>query len=172
MFCSHCGQPLPSRPPVTCPSCGTSHWTNPKPCAGALVVHEARLLLVRRSREPWLHHWDIPGGFCNANEHPSAAAEREVYEETGITVRTTGLLGIWMDVYDRQGEDEESTMNIYYHAIAVAGVNTPRIDPREVESTEWFAADDLPSAIAFPHHGNAVLDAWRNHTHRHDRSPL
>ena len=47
-----------------------------------------------------MDHWDIPGGFCNPDEHPAAAAEREVYEETGITVRTTDLLGIWMDTYE------------------------------------------------------------------------
>ena len=53
-YCSQCGAPLPGTPPVTCDSCAAGFWRNPKPCAGALVVREGKVLLVKRSREPWL----------------------------------------------------------------------------------------------------------------------
>ncbi len=76
-FCSQCAAPLPGPPPVTCPACDTSHWQDAKPCAGALVTRDGRLLLVRRSHEPWLGRWDIPGGFCGSREHPAMAAARE-----------------------------------------------------------------------------------------------
>lgn len=162
MYCSNCGLPLVSRLPVTCDACGVTHWTNPKPCAGALVVYDSRLLLVQRSRQPWRCHWDIPGGFCNINEHPSATAEREVFEETGIRIRATSLLGIWMDVYDRADAAQESTMNVYYNAEPTSGVDAQRVDTGEIQAIRWFARDDLPTAIAFPHHSVAVLEAWRD----------
>ena len=73
LHCSGCGAVLPHDPPVTCPACGAGHWRNAKPCAGALVVRDGRLLLVRRSMEPWLGWWDIPGGFCEEDEHPILA---------------------------------------------------------------------------------------------------
>jgi len=83
--CPACGAALPGPPPVTCPACGAEHWRNAKPCAGALVTDgDGRLLLLRRAIEPWLGWWDIPGGFCDAEEHPMECAAREAREETGL----------------------------------------------------------------------------------------
>lgn len=61
-------------------------------CAGAIVFDDrGRLLLVRRGREPDRGRWSLPGGRCEPGETASAAAVREVYEETGLEV-TSGLL--------------------------------------------------------------------------------
>ena len=76
LHCATCGAFLPREPPVACPACGAQHWRNAKPCAGALVMRDGRLLLVRRSMDPWLGWWDIPGGFCEEDEHPILAAAR------------------------------------------------------------------------------------------------
>ncbi|MGH3132922.1 MAG: NUDIX hydrolase, partial [Gaiellaceae bacterium] len=91
-FCSACGAELPSRPPVTCGECGTSHWRNPKPCANAVVVDGGRVLLARRAYAPWKGMWGTPGGFCEAGEHPIEAVERETLEETGLHVSVTGYI--------------------------------------------------------------------------------
>ena len=63
-------------------------------CAGAIVLDDAgRLLLVRRGREPGRGLWSVPGGRCEPGEDAAAAAVRETYEETGLAVRATGLVG-------------------------------------------------------------------------------
>src|SRR5215207_969945 len=112
MFCSQCASELPHEPPVTCPSCGTSHHANPKPCGGALATDgDGRLLLVRRAHDPYLGYWDIPGGFCQRREHPAAAAVRELREETGLEAETTGLVGMWIDDY---GDTGDVTLNCYF----------------------------------------------------------
>jgi 8-oxo-dGTP diphosphatase len=160
-FCSCCGAPLPSPPPVTCAACATSHWLDAKPCAGALVTRDGRLLLVRRAHTPWRGFWDLPGGFCGPAEHPEAAAAREVREETGLTVRIGGILGMWMDRYAPSGPDSEKvTLNIYFHATANGGADAVR-DPNEVAEIAWFAPEELPREIAFPGHVPAVLRAWK-----------
>lgn len=166
-FCSQCGAELPADPPITCPSCGAKHWRNPKPCAGALVIHEGKLLLVKRAHEPWFDCWDIPGGFCNGDEHPESAAVREVREETGLDVRLTGLLGMWMDTYESAAE---ATLNIYYHAQPV-GAAEVRIDPHEVAEVGWFLPDTLPDNIAFQGHVPAVLRAWQSAFATEERAP-
>jgi 8-oxo-dGTP diphosphatase len=64
------------------------------PCAGAIVHDETgRLLLVRRGREPGRGLWSVPGGRCETGEDAATAAVREAYEETGLIVRATGLVG-------------------------------------------------------------------------------
>src|SRR5712691_89287 len=160
--CTACGAVLPSRPPVRCAACGTEHWENAKPCAGVLVTDAGgRLLLLRRANEPWRGRWDIPGGFCDADEHPMATAAREAREETGFEAEVTGFLGLWLDRYPDPSEPDHPTMtlNAYYHAIPGAEVGRP--DDAETAEIGWFAPDALPAETAFPHHAEAVLAAWR-----------
>jgi ADP-ribose pyrophosphatase YjhB (NUDIX family) len=64
------------------------------PCVGA-VVHDAagRLLLIRRGREPSRGLWSVPGGRVEPGETNEQAVEREVREETGLTVRAGAPVG-------------------------------------------------------------------------------
>jgi ADP-ribose pyrophosphatase YjhB (NUDIX family) len=162
MYCTGCGQALPHLPPVICKTCGAGHWCDPKPCASGLVAHEGRLLLVQRAKEPWRGCWDTPGGFCDTDEHPILTAEREVLEETGLEVRITGLLGMWMDQYGTSDDEasRKTTLNIYFHAVPI---EQPRLKPcpDEVLLASWFRPHELPGNIAFPGHIAPVLSAWR-----------
>jgi ADP-ribose pyrophosphatase YjhB (NUDIX family) len=74
---------------------------------GALVHDDdARLLVVRRGREPGRGLWSVPGGRVEPGESDAAAGEREVLEEPGLHV-TVGIRvgtvlrdGAGGDVYD------------------------------------------------------------------------
>jgi ADP-ribose pyrophosphatase YjhB (NUDIX family) len=156
-FCSRCGNRLPEEPPTTCPACGAAHYRNPKPCGGALLVHDGRLLLVRRAIEPWRGCWDIPGGFCDQREHPRDAAERELLEETGLRGRAGRLVGMWIDEYD----GDEVCLNVYYEC-EPDGALTPNPSSAEVSELAWFGPDELPlDEISFPEHCREVLLEWR-----------
>jgi ADP-ribose pyrophosphatase YjhB (NUDIX family) len=163
IYCSGCGHALPQLSPVICKFCGTAHWRDAKPCASSLVTWRGRLLLVQRANEPWRGAWDTPGGFCGSDEHPIATAEREVLEETGLAVRITGLLGMWIDQYE-SGADEakrKTTLNIYYHAVPLEADPQLKPCPTEVLQADWFEPDQLPKTLAFPGHIVPVLHAWR-----------
>jgi 8-oxo-dGTP diphosphatase len=144
---------------VTCPSCGTTHYANPKPCGGGLVSDDdGRLLLVKRANDPFGGYWDIPGGFCELRETPREAAIREVREETGLEVDAGDLAGMWID---EDGYSGVVTLNCYFHARVTGGSECPQ--PSEVTEMAWFAPEELPvDRIAFPGHARVVLEAWRD----------
>jgi ADP-ribose pyrophosphatase YjhB (NUDIX family)/predicted GIY-YIG superfamily endonuclease len=161
-FCPRCGGPLETvflsgeeRPRRVCTGCGRLHYRNAKPCAGALVTRDGRVLLVKRATRPFQGYWDIPGGFLEEDEHPEAGAIREVREETGLEVQPTDLLGLYMDRYEYDGE-EDYCLNIYYLAEVVGGWECPGDEAVELA---WFAADELPAKIAFDH-ARVVLADW------------
>lgn len=155
-FCQACGaalveQIIEDRPRRVCPACGQIHWRNAKPCAGALVIRHGKVLLVRRTREPFLGYWDIPGGFCEVDEHPAETAVREVWEEAGLEIELTDLLGLWLD--ECAGV---VTLNIHYLARPL-GRSLQMGD--EIDGAAWFAPRALPGRIAFAN-GIQALAIW------------
>jgi len=118
------------------------------------VVRDGRALLVRRAIEPFYGYWDIPGGFLEAEEHPADCAVRELEEETGLRIRLTALLGIYVDAY---GPEDGYTLNIIYLAEVVSGEPRPASDASELA---WFAPHELPSDLAFRSDYRALED-WQ-----------
>jgi ADP-ribose pyrophosphatase YjhB (NUDIX family) len=147
-YCPDCGEPI-ARPPVgnlmTCRACGARHFLNAKPCAGTLIVRDGRVLLARRAGEPRRGTWDVVGGFLEPHEHPSEGAIREAREETGLDVTLGDLVGIFIDTY---GDEGLYTFNVYYLAEAPEGEPIPASDVTELR---WFALDEIPDDLAFPH---------------------
>lgn len=63
-------------------------------CVGGIVFDaDGRLLLIRRGHEPSAGLWSLPGGRVEPGETDAEAVVRELHEETGLTVRPTGLAG-------------------------------------------------------------------------------
>jgi len=161
-FCWQCGQALSEAPPTTCGHCGRAHFSNPKPCGEALVERNGSVLLIRRASEPWRGQWDIPGGFCDAGEHPLLAAERELREETGLEGQAIAFVGIWIDAYGSPLPDgeQEMTLNACY-LVRVPEPVRPTLDPTEATEASWFALASPPDALAFPTHTRLALTAAR-----------
>ena len=147
-FCPHCGARLENglidgRTRPACKACGFVDYENAKPCVGALVVDQGKVLLVERAVEPFKGYWDIPGGFLDSAEHPAEAVRREMKEETGLEVEPRAVLDFWIDDY---GDEGYRTLNICYVAQVTGGDPRPGSDAVRME---WFALDALPENIAF-----------------------
>lgn len=160
-YCPRCASGLvfgavPGEPEevLHCPACGLVLYDNPAPTASALVIHDGRLLLTRRARDPYAGMWDVPGGFIEPLEHPAEAVQRELLEETGLEVEVGELSGIHTDVY---GEGGVATLNLFYLASVIGGVERPADDVSEIG---WFTAAALPALdqIAFQNGRDAIAE--------------
>ncbi len=157
-YCAYCGATLRQPPPVVCDTCGVGHYRNAVPSAGAVVERDGRILLVRRAGEPYAGAWDIPGGFCEEDEHPADAARREVLEETGLTVRLGALLGLWLEPYEAPGQPPRTTLNVYYLASVGSDERAGRTTDELLE-VGWFDAGSVPRDLAFPSSTGAAVQA-------------
>jgi ADP-ribose pyrophosphatase YjhB (NUDIX family) len=65
-----------------------------RPCVGvgAVLIHEGRVLLVRRGKEPLRGRWVVPGGTVELGETLEQALVREVEEETGLIAEAVALV--------------------------------------------------------------------------------
>jgi 8-oxo-dGTP diphosphatase len=71
----------------------------PRPVVGVggVVIHEGRVVLIKRKYEPLAGHWSLPGGTLELGETLEAGVAREVLEETGLVVE----VGPLVEVFDR-----------------------------------------------------------------------
>jgi 8-oxo-dGTP diphosphatase len=58
---------------------------------------EGRIVLIRRKNDPFKGGYALPGGFVDVGETVEAACRREVLEETGLSVGTLRLVGVYSD---------------------------------------------------------------------------
>jgi ADP-ribose pyrophosphatase YjhB (NUDIX family) len=112
------------------------------PAVSTLVSDDDdRVLLVY---ETDVDAWSTPGGSVEVDERPEDAARREVFEETGLTVRIDGILTVFggpeFHAHYKNG-DEVAYVATVYRAAVVSGTSRP--DGVEVTAAEWFAADEL-----------------------------
>lgn len=61
--------------------------TTPRLAVGAVVFNDGCVLLVQRGKAPARGQWAIPGGSVKLGETLQQAAQREVFEETGIRIK-------------------------------------------------------------------------------------
>lgn len=80
---------------------------------GGIIVHEGRVVLVKRRFEPLAGQWSIPGGAVETGETLEACLIREMTEETGFVVE----VGPVVEVLDRITRDEEG--RVLYHFVLI-----------------------------------------------------
>jgi mutator protein MutT len=125
---------------------------------GAVVIHEGRVLLIKRGKEPLRGRWVVPGGTVELGETLEAAVVREVEEETGIIVAPREIV----TVFDRIDRDAESVRYHYvivdYLCDYVSGSPRAASDAQEVA---LVAEADLPRYDLPDKALEVVLDAFR-----------
>ncbi|MFZ7126347.1 MAG: NUDIX hydrolase [Desulfobacterales bacterium] len=114
---------------------------NPRLAIGAVVFHEDRVLLVQRGRPPAMSEWAVPGGRVELGETLQEAAEREVFEETGIRVRA----GRAIYVFDSIHRDHDGRVRFHY---VIVDLEADYVDGRprrgdDAADVRWVTRDEL-----------------------------
>jgi len=109
---------------------------HPVIAVGAVVFHHDRILLVQRRQPPNQGQWAIPGGKVRHGETLQTAAEREIREETGITIRA-GKPVHSFELIERDCQDR-----ILFHYVIIDLL-------AEFLAGEPHAADDASAAAWF-----------------------
>lgn len=112
---------------------------------------QLKVLLVRRSRDPFAGCWALPGGFIEMEEDLEAAALRELQEETGV--RDIFIEQLY--TFGTPGRDPRGrVISIAYFAL-VNLPDHPISAASDADSANWFPMRDLPD-LAFDH--QQILD--------------
>jgi ADP-ribose pyrophosphatase YjhB (NUDIX family) len=82
----------------------------PRVGVGAVVLHQGRVLLVRRGGQPSSGKWSLPGGLVELGESAVEAIRREIQEECSIGIRVVDVAG----VIDRVTRDAAGRVRYHY----------------------------------------------------------
>ncbi len=116
-----------------------------------LVDGRLHILLVQRKYPPFQGQWVLPGGFVGPDETVSAAATREMVEETGFDIRHLHLEQ--MKVYSEPERDPRGPI-ISISFLAVVPGDDPKAEHLQADTdaadAKWFDIEDLPN-LGFDH---------------------
>ncbi len=124
-------------------ACGHIVFHDPKVAVAAWIQQNGRLLLVRRRGDPMAGYWAMPAGFMEYDEHPEAALRREVLEETGLQVRTGGLL----QLFHTPADGGLANLVLVYTAVVTGGALLAGDD---ADAVAWFTLRNLPPLAFLP----------------------
>ena len=115
-------------------------YATPKVDVRGAVFHDDEILLVRELADGG--RWTLPGGWADPNDAPSAAVEREIFEEAGLAARAVKLIG----VYDRSRHphDPPHPEHVYKLFFLCEVVGGTLQGSHETGEGAFFAADALP----------------------------
>lgn len=141
VFCPRCGGETTRIPGLwgkLCASCRYEHFPSIYPCTLVLVRRGDEVLLVRKREWP-PSYFSLPSGFCDMGECLEECAEREVLEETGVSISNLTYVG-------SQCWPFPSQLMTGFSADYEGGELVP--DLTELEDARWFRCDALPPTFS------------------------
>ena len=127
-------------------------YRNPASAVDIAIVHEGKIILIRRGRDPFKGKWALPGGFVEYGETVEETALREVMEETGMEIELVDILG----TYSAPDRDPRS------HTVTTTFIANPvKGDPSggdDADEAKWYEIDAIISNDLAFDHGQMLKD--------------
>lgn len=120
------------------------------PTVSVLSCNEQGQLLLVQDKSSGL--WGAPSGIIDPHELPADAAVRETWEEAGVFVELTHIIGVFAGehfagVYSNG--DQLACVTTVFGARPISG--TPRPDREETSDARYFAPSEIDYLPCYPH---------------------
>ncbi|MGW2667162.1 NUDIX hydrolase [Streptomyces sp. NPDC001272] len=128
------------------------------PAASAVVVDDGGRVLLQRRTD--IGMWALPGGRMELGESIGECAVRETYEETGIVVEVTGIVGTYTNpghVFAYDDGEVRQEFSVCLLARPVGGTLRSSDESFEVR---WFTVEEIDGLAMVPSIRKR-LDDWR-----------
>jgi len=116
---------------------------------------EVKLLLVKRSIEPFKNYWLLPGGFMGKGQTLEESVNNVLFNLTGIQNIHQEQVKVYSQV-DRH--PVKRVVTVCYYAL-IKPENHPVIAKNYVSDIMWCSLNELPDDLGFDHSA-LVYDAW------------
>jgi ADP-ribose pyrophosphatase YjhB (NUDIX family) len=135
-------------------------YVTPKVDVRGAVFRDGQLLLVRESVDGG---WTFPGGWADVGEEPHLAAEREVFEESGLRVKAVRMIG----VYDANRVEGSLPLFHAYKLLFLCDIlGGQPTTSNETSEVDFFALDALPEPLSTyrttPRHLGDAIASYRD----------
>jgi ADP-ribose pyrophosphatase YjhB (NUDIX family) len=127
-----------------------SGYATPKVDVRGAVFRDGKILLVREKADG---RWAMPGGWGDIGDAPAAMVAREVWEESGFTVRVEKLIAVF-DGNRLEPLEFYHAYKLVFLCSILSGEATPSMETLEVG---FFDRDQLPP-LSETRTNNRILD--------------
>ncbi len=125
--------------------------------AGAIVVHDNRVLLVRNIHGVTKGRYLLPAGRVDLGEMPDQAAVRETFEETSLRVEIEGLMGVRIWVMD----DGEYNYFFMFRAKLLSPISELRPNLEEIDDARFFTKEEMDALNVVETWSGAIAIAYK-----------
>lgn len=151
-FCGVCGAPMQLHTAISkrCTQCGKEVW--PQLATAVIVlIHRGDEILMVRARNFRGDFYGLVAGFVETGETLEEAVQREVMEETGITITN-------IRYFASQPWPYPCGLMVGFNADYVSG--TIKIQQEELSNAGWFRRDNLPHLPEKLSIARKLVDNW------------
>lgn len=130
-------------------------YVTPKVDVRGAIFSGNEVLLVKEVSDGL---WSIPGGWADVNESPSRMVEREVLEETGLTVSAHKIVGVFETNHDR------APINVFHCYKVIFLCETIHGELRcsyETPEVKYFPLDQLPPLSSCRIREEYIMEAYK-----------
>ena len=118
----------------------------PKVGVAIIVVKNSRVLLGKRLNSHGPGTWQFPGGHLEFGESIEGCAKRELFEETGLTIRNIRFGPYTNDIFRTE---QKHYITLFVIADYDSGVLTVK-EPNKCEKWGWFSWSQMPEPKFLP----------------------
>jgi len=112
----------------------------------AIVFKDNKILLGKRNNSHGDGCWQFPGGHLEFEEEIKACAEREVFEETGLTIKNIKIGPYTNDIFEKE---RKHYITLFVISEYSSGEVTLK-EPEKCSEWEWFEWGNLPKPLFLP----------------------